>query len=291
MGVRKFVVPAAGVGSRFLPATKVVAKELFPLIDRPLIHWIVDEAVASGLSDLILVTARGKSAVEDYFDIDPGLENLLETRGETEKLEIIRRISRTIGVASVRQKEPLGLGHAVLCARDLVGEETFGVMLPDDITYGSPPCLSQLLSVYAGTGKSVIAVQEVPPEETHKYGIVSGKEIEPGLLHVESFVEKPAPGTAPTNFASIGRYVLTPDVFPLLLSQDRGVGGEIQLTDALNGLASEGTLRAVVFKGVRHDAGDKLGLIKANIHFALKDEELGPRLLEYMSSILSESGK
>lgn len=289
MKVRKVVIPAAGIGSRFLPATKVVAKELFPLIDRPLIHWVVDEAVASGLSDLILVTARGKSAIEDYFDIDSELENLLENRKDTQKLETIRRISRMVKVSAVRQKEPLGLGHAVLCAMDLVGDEPFAVMLPDDIMDGSPPCLSQLLSVYARTGKSVIAVQEVPEDQTHKYGIISGREIEPGLFHLDSFVEKPAPGTAPTNYAAIGRYILTSDVFPLLLSQERGVGGEIQLTDALNGLAREKALQGVVFKGIRHDAGDKLGLIKASIHYALRDDELGPRLLEFISQTLSEA--
>ncbi len=287
MKVRKVVIPAAGMGSRFLPATKVVPKELFPLVDRPLIHEVVGEAVASGISDLILVTAKGKSAVEDYFDIDPGLENFLETKGDQGILERVREISRMIKVASVRQKEPLGLGHAVLCARDFVGNEPFAVILPDDLIDANTPCLAQLLSVFSRTGKSVVALQEVPDDQTHMYGIIEGRETEPGVYHVESFVEKPAAGTASSNLAVIGRYILVPGVFSLLESQDRGVGGEIQLTDALNSLAEEDTVYGVVFEGLRHDAGDRLGLLKANIHYALKDEEIGPRLLQFMADKVS----
>jgi UTP--glucose-1-phosphate uridylyltransferase len=275
------------LGTRFLPATKVVPKELFPLIDRPLIHEVVDEAVASGVSDLILVTAKGKSGIEDYFDIDPGLENFLETRSDKDKLERIRGISRMVQVMSVRQKEPLGLGHAVLCARDLVGAEPFAVILPDDLFDATPPCLAQLLSVFSRTGKSVVALQEVPDDQTHMYGIIEGRETEPGVYQVESFVEKPSPGTAPSNLAVAGRYILVPGIFDLLESQDRGVGGEIQLTDSLNSLAEEDTAYGVVFEGLRFDAGDRLGLLKANIHYALKDEELGPRLLEFMADKLS----
>ena len=287
MHVRKVVIPAAGLGTRFLPATKVVPKELFPLIDRPLIHEVVSEAVASGISDLILVTAKGKSAIEDYFDIDPGLENFLESKDNKRMLERVREISRMVQVISVRQKEPLGLGHAVLCARDLVGAEPFAVILPDDLFDATPPCLAQLLSVFARTGKSVVALEEVPDDQTHMYGIIKGREIEPGVYQVESFVEKPSPGTAPSNLAVAGRYTLVPGIFDLLESQDRGVGGEIQLTDALNTLAEEDTVYGVVFEGLRYDAGDRLGLLKANIHFALKDDELGPRLLEFMAAELS----
>ena len=285
--VRKVVIPAAGMGSRFLPATKVGPKELFPLVDRPLIHEVVGEAVASGISDLILVTAKGKSAVEDYFDIDPGLENFLETKGDQGILERVREISRMIKVASVRQKEPLGLGHAVLCARDFVGNEPFAVILPDDLIDANTPCLAQLLSVFSRTGKSVVALQEVPDDQTHMYGIIEGRETEPGVYHVENFVEKPAAGTASSNLAVIGSYILVPGVFSLLDSQDRGVGGEIQLTDALNSLAEEDTVYGVVFEGLRHDAGDILGLLKANIHYALKDEEIGPRLLQFMADKVS----
>jgi UTP--glucose-1-phosphate uridylyltransferase len=289
--VRKVVIPAAGMGSRFLPATKVVPKELFPLVDRPLIHEVVSEAIASGMSDLILVTARGKSAVEDYFDIDPGLENFLEAKGDMKTLERVREASRMIQVASVRQKEPLGLGHAVLCARDLVGPEPFAVILPDDLIDARTPCLAQLLDLFSRTGKSVVALQEVPDDQTHMYGIIQGRQTEPGVFHVESFVEKPPPGTAPSNYAVIGRYILDPGVFSLLESQDRGVGGEIQLTDALNSLAADDTVYGLVFEGLRHDAGDRLGLLMANIHYALKDDELAPRLLEFMAAKMAHSKK
>lgn len=291
MQVRKVVIPAAGLGTRFLPATKTVPKELFPLVDRPLIHEVVGEAVASGISDLILVTARGKSAIEDYFDTDPSLERFLETKGDKGMLERIRDLSRMVRVASVRQKQPLGLGHAVLCARDLVGTEPFAVILPDDLIDAATPCLAQLLSVYSRTGKSVVALQEVPDDQTHMYGIIEGRKTEPGVYHVESFVEKPPPGTAPSNLAVIGRYVLVPGIFHLLETQDRGVGGEIQLTDALNSLAEEDTVYGVVFEGLRHDAGDKLGLLKASIHYALKDDELGPRLLQFMATQVSITRK
>ena len=291
MQVRKVVIPAAGMGTRFLPATKVVSKELLPLVDRPLIQEVVDEAVASGISNLILVTARGKSAIEDYFDIDPGLESFLERKSDKEMLQRVQEISRMVQVASVRQKEPLGLGHAVLCARDLVGQEPFAVILPDDLIDAAKPCLAQLLDLFTRTGKSVIALQEVPDDQTHMYGIIQGRKTETGVYRVESFVEKPPPGTAPSNFAVIGRYVLVPGVFPLLESQERGVGGEIQLTDALNSLAATDGVYGVLFDGLRYDAGDRLGLLKANIHYALKDDELSPGLLQFMADKVSNTTK
>lgn len=291
MEVRKVVIPAAGLGTRFLPATKVVAKELFPLVDRPLIHEVVSEAVASGVSDLLLVTAMGKSAIEDYFDIDQNLERFLESKGNEEMLRKVREISRMIRVAAVRQKEPLGLGHAVLCARDFVGNEPFAVMLPDDIIDADPPCLAQLLSVFSRTGKTVVALQKVPDDQTHMYGIIQGREVEKGVYQVDSFVEKPSPGTAPSNLAAAGRYVLVPGIFSLLESQDTGVGGEIQLTDALNSLAENDTVYGVVFDGLRHDAGDRLGLLKANIHYALKDDELRSGLLEFITEKLALTEK
>ena len=291
MKVRKVVIPAAGLGTRFLPATKVMPKELFPLVDRPLIHEVVSEAVASGISDVLMITSRGKSAIEDYFDIDPGLEQQLEMRGNKGILRRIHEISRMIQVASVRQKEPLGLGHAVLCARDFVGAEPFAVILPDDLIDAATPCLAQLLALFSRTGKSVVALQEVPEDQTHMYGIIKGRKTDPGVYHVESFVEKPPPGTAPSNLAVIGRYVLVPGVFDHLESQERGVGGEIQLTDALNTLAGADTVYGAVFEGLRHDAGDRLGLIKANIHYALKDGEIAPRLLEFMAQTLARSKK
>ena len=291
MQVRKVVIPAAGMGTRFLPATKVVSKELLPLVDRPLIQEAVDEAIASGIGNLILVTARGKSAMEDYFDIDPGLESFLERKGDSRMLQRVREVSRMVQVASVRQKEPLGLGHAVLCARDLVGVEPFAVMLPDDLIDAAKPCLAQLLDLFARTGKSVVALQEVPDDQTHMYGIIEGRKTEEGVYRVESFVEKPPPGTAPSNLAVIGRYILAPGVFPLLESQERGVGGEIQLTDALNSLADTDGVYGVLFEGLRYDAGDRLGLLKANIHYALKDDELAPGLLQFMAAKVSNTEK
>jgi len=279
------------MGTRFLPATKVVSKELLPLVDRPLIQEVVDEAVASGASNLILVTASGKSAIEDYFDIDPGLESFLEKKGDDVMLQRVREISRMVQVASVRQKEPLGLGHAVLCARDLVGLEPFGVILPDDLIDATKPCLAQLISLFERTGKSVVALQEVPDDQTHMYGIIQGHKTEEGVYRVESFEEKPPPGTAPSNLAVIGRYVLAPGVFPLLESQERGVGGEIQLTDALNSLAETDGVYGLVFEGLRYDAGDRLGLLKANIHYALKDDELAPGLLQFMADKVSLTEK
>ncbi|MCJ7501051.1 UTP--glucose-1-phosphate uridylyltransferase [bacterium] len=279
------------MGTRFLPATKVVPKELFPLVDRPLIQEVVDEAVASGINNLILVTARGKSAMEDYFDIDPGLESFLERKGDKGMLQRVREISRMIQVASVRQKEPLGLGHAVLCARDLVGLEPFAVILPDDLIDAAKPCLAQLLDLFARTGKSVVALQEVPDDQTHMYGIIQGQKTEAGVYRVESFVEKPPPGTAPSNLAVIGRYILAPGIFSLLESQERGVGGEIQLTDALNSLAGTDGVYGVVFEGLRYDAGDRLGLLKANIHYTLKDDMLAPGLLQFMADKIAITKK
>jgi UTP--glucose-1-phosphate uridylyltransferase len=291
MQVRKVVIPAAGMGTRFLPATKVVAKELLTLVDRPLIQEVVDEAIASGISDLVLVTARGKSSIEDYFDIDPGLEGFLERKNDKGMLRRIREISRAVQVASVRQKEPLGLGHAVLCARDFVGLEPFAVILPDDLIDAARPCLAQLHDLFAKTGKSVVALQEVPDDQTHMYGIIKGQKTDESVYRVESFVEKPAAGTAPSNLAVIGRYILTPDIFPLLESQEKGAGGEIQLTDALNSLAGKDGVYGVVFEGSRYDAGDTLGLLKANIHYALKDDELAPGLRQFMADEISNTKK
>lgn len=279
------------MGTRFLPATKAVPKELFTLVDRPLIHEVVAEAVASGISDLILVTARGKSSIEDYFDIDPGLESLLAKKGDEGQLERIQEISRMVQVASVRQKEPLGLGHAVLCARDFVGDEPFAVILPDDIFDGPAPCLSQLLRVFSRTGKSVVALEEVTADQTHMYGIIEGQETEQGVFKIDAFVEKPSPGTAPSNYAVTGRYVLVPEIFTILQTQEKGFGGEIQLTDALNNLAGGDTVHGVVFDGVRYDAGDRLGYIKANINYALKDKELGPRLMQFIRDRFSKDLK
>jgi UTP--glucose-1-phosphate uridylyltransferase len=283
MKVRKAVIPAAGIGTRFLPATKTIPKELIPIVDRPLIHEVVTEAVQSGINNVVLVTASGKSAIEDYFDINPTLERFLEEKGKDEVLKEVRSISRLVEVFTVRQKEPRGLGHAVLCARDFVGEEPFAVILPDELMDGEVPCLKQLADQYVKTGRSVIALREVPEPETHKYGIIDGELTGEGLYRINRVVEKPEQGSAPSNMAVIGRYILVPKVFTHLESLGPGAGGEIQLADALEKLALEGELDGLVFKGVRHDAGDKLGFLMATVHYALKDKILGPPFLRYLS--------
>ncbi|UCG39130.1 MAG: UTP--glucose-1-phosphate uridylyltransferase GalU [bacterium] len=290
MKVRKAVIPAAGLGTRFLPATKAIPKELMTLVDRPLISEVVTEAVKSGISDIIFVTARGKAAIEDYFDIDAALESHLEGKGSEGVLREIRHISRMVQVSSVRQKEPRGLGHAVLCAMNAVGAEPFAVILPDDLVDSPIPCLAQLAEVFGNTGKSVVALQEVPPEETHRYGIIEGVQTGPNTFRISRFVEKPPPGTAPSNLAVIGRYVLVPEIFPVLAGLEPGSGGEIQLTDALDRLAARDEVHGLVFDGIRHDAGDKLGFLKATVHYALKDESLGPPFMRYLLDTLAVRG-
>jgi UTP--glucose-1-phosphate uridylyltransferase len=282
MKVRKAVIPAAGVGTRFLPATKTVPKELIPIVDRPLIHEVVTEAVRSGINNLVLITAAGKSSIEDYFDIDPALERFLEEKGKTEILDEVRRVSRMVEVAAVRQKEPRGLGHAVLCARDFIGTEPFAVLLPDELMDGQVPCLKQLTDVFVNTGRSIIALREVHESQTHKYGIIDGEQTEKGVYRIRNVIEKPVPGSAPTNIAVIGRYVLVPEIFGFLESLEPGAGGEIQLADALGGLAQADELDGLVFDGVRYDAGDKLGYLMATVHYALKDENLGPSFLQFL---------
>ncbi len=283
MRVSKAVFPVAGLGTRFLPATKVVPKELLPLVDHPLIQEAVTETVRSGIGEIVLVTAAGKSAIEDYFDIDPALEHFLEAGGKTEILEEVRRLSREIEVVSVRQKIPRGLGHAVLCAQPCIGAEPFAVVLPDDLIDSVKPGLRQLLEVFEKKGKSVIALQEVPESETFRYGIIEGEESEDGVYRIRKLVEKPAPGTAPSNLAVIGRYVLAPGIFSFLESVEPGNGGEIQLTDALTDLAREDAVYGVVIDGIRYDAGSKSGFLEATVHYALKDPELGPSFLRFLA--------
>jgi UTP--glucose-1-phosphate uridylyltransferase len=290
MKVRKAVIPAAGVGTRFLPATKAIPKELIPLVDRPLIHEVVSEAVQSGISDIVLVTAAGKSSIEDYFDIDPTLERFLAEKGKDEMLEQVRGVSRMVEVSSVRQKEPKGLGHAVHCGRGFVGAEPFAVILPDELMDGKVPCLKQLSDHFETTGRSVVALREVPPSETHKYGIIDGELEGEGVYRIRNVVEKPSADHAPTNMAIIGRYILVPEIFTLLESQEPGAGGEIQLADALDGLAQSGELDGLVFQGIRHDAGDKLGFLMATVHYALKNESLGPPFLLHLREKIKEPG-
>ena len=275
--VRKALIPAAGLGTRFLPATKAIPKEMLPIVDVPTLQLIVEEAVSAGIETVVLVNGRGKSSIEDHFDHAYELERTLRDRGKTELLELCERISRMVQLVSVRQKAPLGLGHAVLCGRDAVGDEPFAVLLGDDLLDNDErPGIQQLIDVYDQTGAGVLGVQEVPEGQEHLYGIVAGDVEDDGRIRVRTMVEKPAPGTAPSRYAIVGRYVFPPDVWEPLANAKPGVGGEIQLIDGLHTLmADDGPgLYAVVLEGTRYDAGDRLGYLRANLGYALKRPEL-----------------
>jgi len=282
--IRKAVIPAAGLGTRFLPATKAVPKELLPIVDTPTIQYIVAEAVAAGVHDVILVCARGKESIVDHFDIAPELEAHLERAGKTELRKEMRRIAQMANVVTVRQQEPLGLGHAVLCARSLVGDEPFVVMLGDDVIDAPVPATRQLADCYARHGLGTIALMEVPPEETHLYGIAGGKPLDDRTLRIDRLVEKPR-RDPPSQLAVIGRYVLPPRVFQILEQVKPGVGGEVQLTDALAVLAADEGLLGYRFEGDRYDAGDRFGYLKANIAFALKRPDLAAPLREFLRGL------
>ena len=273
MRVRKAVFPAAGLGTRFLPATKAQPKEMLPLVDKPIIQYGVEEAVAAGCDQIIIITGRGKQAIEDHFDVSYELEKMLEERGKTDLLKIVRQISDLIHIAYVRQKEALGLGHAVLTARELVGNEPFAVLLADDVIDSEVPCLKQMMNVFEKTQCSVLATQVVEGPGISAYGVLDGKPV-PGsdgkLYEVVSLVEKPRPEEAPSNLAVIGRYILTPTVFDELANLKAGAGGELQLTDGLRALLQKEKIYGYVFDGKRHDTGDKLGFLKATVEFALK---------------------
>jgi UTP--glucose-1-phosphate uridylyltransferase len=288
--VTKVVIPAAGKGTRFLPATKSVPKELLPLVDRPLIHEVVSEASLSGIEEVILVTARGKERVQSYFEEDKELERFLEDKGDYGFLQQVRAAARMIDVSSVIQDSPRGLGHAILCSRPKVGNEAFAVILPDDLIDSRVPCVAQLTDLFSKTAKTIVALQEVPDDQAHLYGIAEGEMVGPGVYRIRKFVEKPPPGTAPSNLAVIGRYVLVPEIFGLIEGQAPGAGGEIQLTDALDRLAAEDEVYGLVFEGTRHDAGTRLGFLMANIHYGLKDEEIGPSLLLFMADKVAAGG-
>lgn len=283
--VRKAVFPAAGLGTRFLPATKASPKEMLPLVDKPLIQYVVEEAVASGIESVIIVTGRGKASIEDHFDVSFELEKLLEERGKREELKAMRAISEIASVSYVRQQEALGLGHAVLQARDLVGDEPFAVMLSDDIIDSETPALRQLLDVYEKYDAPVIAVFEVDGEAISRFGVIDGEEVEPGIYKIKDMVEKPPQNEAPSNLAIIGRYVLTPDIFNEIEKTTPGAIGEIQITDAMRSLLKKRPFYAVRFKGTRYDAGDKLGFLIATVEFALKHEDLAPQFREYLQSL------
>jgi UTP--glucose-1-phosphate uridylyltransferase len=286
--VRKAVFPAAGLGTRFLPATKAMPKEMLPLVDKPIIQYGVEEAVASGCDQIIIITGRGKQAIEDHFDVSYELEKMLEERGKTDLLQIVRQISDLIHIAYVRQKEALGLGHAVLTARELVGDEPFAVLLADDVIDAEVPCLKQMMEVFDKMQCSVLATQVVEGPGISAYGVLEATPV-PGsngkLYEVMNLVEKPRPEEAPSNLAVIGRYILTPTVFETLSDIKAGAGGELQLTDGLKQLLKKEKIYGYVFEGKRHDTGDKLGFLKATVEFALKRADLGGPLRQYLKSL------
>lgn len=285
MKLRKAVIPVAGLGTRFLPATKTVPKELLPIVDIPSIQYVVQEAMEAGIEEIIFVTGRGKDGIEDHFDEAPELEQLLTERGNHEMAKTLRRIAEMTEVVSVRQKKPLGLGHAVLCARDLVGNEPFAVMLADDLIDADVPGIRQLLDIFEQTSESVIALMEVPQAEVHQYGVIKGREIKERLYQVEGTVEKPLAKDAPSRMAIIGRYVLRPEIFKILQNLPPGRGGEIQLTDGLAQLVRERQIFGCEFVGDRYDIGDKFGFVRATVAYALKRPDLRDKVLEYLKTI------
>jgi UTP--glucose-1-phosphate uridylyltransferase len=286
--IRRAVFPAAGLGTRFLPATKAQPKEMLPLVDKPIIQYAVEEAVASGLKNLVIITGRGKNAIEDHFDVSYELEKNLEERGKSDLLNLVRAVSEMVHIAYVRQKEALGLGHAILVARELMNDEPFAVLLGDDVIVADVPCIRQMMDIYDTHGTSIVAVMEVPDEETSRYGIIKGRPLPEGdgrLFEVLDMVEKPPRNEAPSNLAIIGRYILTPSIFEALDETGRGSGGEIQLTDGLRRLLGREKIFAYKFRGKRHDAGDKLGFLQATVEFALRNEELGSAFRSFLKSL------
>jgi UTP--glucose-1-phosphate uridylyltransferase len=283
--IRKAVFPAAGLGTRFLPATKASPKEMLSLVDKPLIQYVVEEAVASGIESVIIVTGRGKSAMEDHFDISFELEHLLRERGKETELKNVRAISEMASISYVRQREALGLGHAILQARDLVGDEPFAVMLSDDIVDAEVPALRQMLDVYEEYDAPVLGTMQVEGEAISRFGVIDAEEVSEGVYRIKDMVEKPPFAEAPSDLAIIGRYILTPDIFDEIEQTRPGAGGEIQITDAMRALLKKRPFYAVRFQGTRHDAGDKLGFLIATVEFALKRDDLGPEFVEYLRSI------
>ncbi|PFG04469.1 UTP--glucose-1-phosphate uridylyltransferase GalU [Bacillus sp. es.034] len=290
--VRKAIIPAAGLGTRFLPATKAQPKEMLPIVDKPTIQYIIEEAVASGIEDIIIVTGRGKRAIEDHFDKSYELEETLAKKGKYEQLEEVQGISKLANIHYIRQKEPLGLGHAISCASRFIGDEPFAVLLGDDIVHSpEKPCLKQLIEVYERYNSSVIGVQEVPKQEVSKYGVISinNHEMDNGVFHINDLVEKPKVEDAPSNYAIMGRYVLRPEIFEILETQTPGAGNEIQLTDAIKKLNELQMVVGYEFKGDRHDVGDKFGFIRATVEFALERGDLREQVLNYLKTTLEES--
>lgn len=283
MKIRKAVIPAAGLGTRFLPATKAQAKEMLPIVDKPTIQYIVEEAVASGITDIIIVTGRNKKPIEDHFDRSMELEMELEKAQKQDMLELVRHISEMANIYYVRQKEAKGLGHAVLAARHFIGNEPFAVMLGDDVVEAQKPCLGQMIDIYNEYRTCVLGVQHVDTSVVHKYGIVDCKKIDDRVYKVRDLVEKPKQEEAPSNIAILGRYILTPDIFDYLRTQDAGAGGEIQLTDALRRQSKDCAMYAYDFVGKRYDVGSKIGFLQANVEFALRNPQLHDEMVEYLN--------
>lgn len=286
MRIRKAIVTAAGWGTRFLPATKAQPKEMLPLVDKPIIQYVVEEAVASGIEQIIIVTAGGKRAIEDHFDRSFELEAALEKKGDKDLLDRVRRISELADICYLRQKEQLGLGHAVLTPKDLIGDEAFAVILPDDIIESATPCLKQMIDVYDRFRCSVVATERVEPSEIEKYGIVEPRLIEERVYQILNVVEKPSPDTAPSNLGIVGRYILTPQIFEVLENTAAGKGGEIQLTDGIQNLLQRQAVYAYEFEGIRYDAGTPLGFLKASVEIAIRRPDIGDALRRHLTSIL-----
>ncbi len=293
MIVKKAVIPAAGFGTRFLPATKVVPKELLPIVDKPTIQYIMEEVVAAGINQVVLITGREKGSIEDHFDTSTELENHLQKKGKGDLLKIVHDIAEMVTLVSVRQKEPLGLGHAILCAKRVVKDEPFAVLLGDDLIDAQTPCIKQMIDVYQRLGKeqnlsnghALVAIQKVPKSETHLYGIIKGKKVGDRVYRIEEMVEKPEKGKAPSNLAIIGRYILPPEILEILDQIPQDKRGEIQLTDGLKELGRRVPIFGYEFIGDRYDAGDKLGYLQANVSLGLKHPELGPKLKRFLKEL------
>ncbi|TCT13965.1 UTP--glucose-1-phosphate uridylyltransferase [Natranaerovirga pectinivora] len=288
MKIRKAIIPAAGLGTRFLPATKAQPKEMLPIVDKPTIQYIVEEAVASGIEDIIIVTGRNKRSIEDHFDKSIELELELESKNKADLLEIARKVSEIANIHYIRQKEPKGLGHAILMAKNFIGNEPFAVLLGDDIVVSKEPCLKQMVNIFNEYKTSILGVQEVDKEDVNKYGIIKSKHIENRVYKVSDLIEKPSIKEAPSNIAILGRYIITPRIFHYLESQEAGAGGEIQLTDSLKRLAMEEAMYAYNFLGKRYDVGNKLGFLEATVEFALRREDLKEDFKNYLKALLND---
>jgi len=284
MKVRKAIIPAAGLGTRFLPATKAQPKEMLPIVDKPTIQYIIEEAIESGIEEILIITGRNKKCIEDHFDKSVELEMELAKSGKEELLELVKDISDMVDIHYIRQKEPKGLGHAIYCAKAFVGNEPFAVLLGDDVVYSEKPCLKQLIDCYSEYKTSILGVQTVPSKDVNKYGIVNGIHIEDRVYKVKDLVEKPSIEDAPSNVAILGRYIITPKIFDILEDTNPGKGGEIQLTDALKTLISNEAMYAYNFEGRRYDVGDKIGFLEATVEYAMRREELRGPFVEYLNS-------